>query len=299
MPKINIAHASISSVAAYSDCAKRWEFKYVHRLPEKSKLALKVGSTNHVILESVNRWIKDKKTEPDKAYYHSEIESLAKMALPLEVFAEVPKKSKADKAMSDEAFWEKQRNSTIDQLRKMCNLYIDKANDEFKEVVLVEQAHVMPIAGVNFKMVMDLVARFKDGKLRVVDYKTKAKVSTEVAILQLVSYAVGVEDMLKEPVQGLEQWDFIKKASPTIITHKVDMSLVNAYRSVLSEELPAFWSGVHNGLFPRNMRSMFCGPSKCDFWDLCMKPGKLEENQRSIADFHGTVVQNLEQRRAR
>jgi hypothetical protein len=284
-------------MAAYSDCGKRWQFKYVHRLPEKSKLAMKIGSTNHAILESVNHWIKEKKTEPDKDYYHKEIEQLVKLTLPVDLFSEIKKTSKADIALSDEEFQHKQRNATIEQLRKMCNMYIDKANEKFKEVLLIEAGHILEINKIPFKMYMDLVVRFKDGSLRILDYKTKAKVSADVAILQLVAYAVGVEDMLKEKVGALEQWDFIKKTEPEIVVHQVDMTMIDSYKKVLSEELPSFWTGVNSGMFPRNMRSMFCGPDKCDYWNVCMQPGKLEETQKSMADFHGDTVKNLEQRR--
>lgn len=283
-------------MSAHADCAKKWEFKYIHKQQESTGLAMKIGSTNHAVLESVNKWIRDKKTSPDKKYFNDAIDSLVKLTLPLEDFKSNAKSAEEEK-LSEEEFCSQQREETKSQLKKMCELYIEKAEQDFKEVILVEKDHILNIADVPFKMVTDAVIRHKDGSLRVLDYKTKGKSSTDVAILQLVSYGVGVEDILSERVGGLEQWDFIKKKNPEIKIHQVDMTKYNSYRRVLEEELQTFWKNVHAGFFPRNLRSMFCGPDKCAFWEPCMNPGALESAQQTLAEFHDGDVKNLSTRR--
>ena len=298
-PSLAISHASISSMGYYNDCSKKWEFKYIYKLPERTILGMKIGSTNHAILESVNTWIKYKKTEPDKAYFLNEIEHLTKVSFPLEIFAKEKRGSKAEHELSEEEFCVKQRLEILEQLKKICSIYIDVASRDFKEIVLIEKDHVFDVNGTPFKMVTDAVVRFKDNSLRVIDYKTKAKSSEDVAILQLVSYGLGVKDLLKEDVDGLEQWDFIRKAEPELRIHKVDMDKFENYSNVLKEEAESFWKGVHGKLFTRNMRSMFCGPTKCDYWNVCMNPGTLEKELESVADFHKDVVDNLENRRTR
>lgn len=257
---------------------------------------MKIGSTNHAILEGINNWIKNKKTAPDQEYFNLAVQTLVKASFPFEIFKD-QKRTNLESALSDEEYAELQQNKIVSQLQKMAQLYMKKADELFKEVLLIEKTHVLEVAKIPFKMVTDAVVRFKDGSLRVIDYKTKAMTSNDVNILQLTSYGMGVEDILKEEVTGLEQWDFIKKKDPIIHVHTVDMTKYANYKKVFSQEINTFWSGVSSNHFPRNMRSMYCGPSKCSYWDTCMNPDSLQGDKNSIADFHGDEVKNLDTRR--
>jgi hypothetical protein len=292
-----IKHLSHSSRSLVSDCAKKWEFKYIHRLPEEPALPMQIGSANHAVLESINRHIKDVKTEPDRVFFRKKAEEIVKMSLPLEAFSEVKPKSKAEEGMSKEAFLANQQENTIRQLQDMAVIYIDTACANFKEVLLVEEGILADIGGVPYQMYIDVVVRTKALQLKVLDFKTKGQSGGEPDILQLVSYDYGVEALLKESSHGLEQWNFIKKAKPDLEIQPVDMLRIGELKTVLVEEIRAAWQLIKTRMFLRNTRSMFCGKGKCDFWDACMNPSEFAERRTTTADFHKGLVEGLEHRR--
>lgn len=292
-----IKHLSHSSRALLSDCGKKWEFKYIHKLPETPALPMKVGSANHAVLEAINRHIKDKKTSPDKAEFRKLAAETVKMSLPPDAFKDVKPKSKADEAMSKEAFWVHNQQQTIAQLQDMAVIYIERAESLFKEVLVVEEGVTVDIDGIPYQMYLDVIVRTKADLVKVLDFKTKGQGGGEPDILQLTGYSFAVPELLKVPANGLAQWDFIKRAKPDLEVHEIDMGRLDHYIRVFKDELKTAWEIAKFRKFARNMRSMFCGQGKCEYWEACMNPAEFEKRRQSTADFHGDVIQGLEHRR--
>jgi len=291
-----ISSLSISSVQAYNDCGKKWSFRYVHRLQEKPVLVFKIGTTLHKLVEGINTYIKREKKVPDKQEIRDGVEALVKSYIPEELFL-TKKRTKKEQELSDAEYVEQERSEIIEQLSGLCDRYIDKADELFEEVLLIEKEHIIDIVGVPFKCIIDAVVRFKDGTVKIIDYKTRSKTSDDVAILQLISYKLAVEDLLKIPVDGLEQWDFIKKKDPEIRTHSIEKKKMPILQEVLLQEVEAAWKGISHKLYPRNLRSSFCGEAKCEFWDVCMGNVSLEKEREETANFHDKEVSNLTMRR--
>lgn len=297
MLPITIKHLSHSSRALLSDCSMKWAFKYVHRLPEDTGLPMKIGSANHAVLEAINKHIKDQKTTPDRAVFRKLAEDTVKLTLPPEQFKDVKPKSKADESMSADAFCEHNQQVTIRQLQDMSTIYIDRAVASFKEILAVEEGMTIDVDGIPYQMYLDVVIVTQSGLVKVLDFKTKGQGGGEPDILQLTGYSLGVPELVKRPVDGLEQWDFIKKAKPDLEVHAIDMARIGDYVRVLKDELKTAWSIVQNRTFTRNMRSMFCGPGKCGYYESCMNPVEFEKRRETTAEFHKDVVEGLEHRR--
>lgn len=283
-----LQHASISSSSLYQDCAKKFEFKYIYKFPAKQSLPMVLGSTNHRMLEHINKALRDNKGIPSAV----ELDALltAELAsIPDTLFSTQRRASKADERLSDDEFVARQRADVKRQLFQLSALYTDKLKTELGKVILVEQEHTFSLEGIPFKMIVDAVIETPDEKLKVLEFKTRSKRSEEVAILQLAAYSVGIKDLTGRDIAALEQWNFIKKAAPEIQVISLNMDEIEELVATLRTETVTFWKGVEQKFFPRNLHSMYCGPEKCEFWDLCMKPTKfkaaIQELNKTIPGF--------------
>jgi hypothetical protein len=303
MPKIKLEHLSDSSRSTYSECSKKWAYKYIYGLKFKPNTNMQVGSVNHKLLEQINLCFKEYGKMPDPNRVQKLLRELMNDGITRELLLQIKRGNKREIAMTDKEFCEFQFENIYTQLYVLASIYMEMALEQFKEILFIEHSYDLMVGDKKYIAIMDLGVRTKKNELKVIDFKTKKR-SGAVSTLQLVGYGKAMSEIVGEPIHGLEQWDFLRKKSPEIKINVVDMDQHDALLEVFEEEIHDAWSGIENGVFVRNMRSMLCGEDLCDFWAECMNPKKFKEAQEAIEkekaetqEYHKDDVEGLDQRK--
>jgi len=290
---------SVSQLSDYGECAKRWYLKKAMKVPFQRGLALVFGSAVHAGLETFNHdHFSELRTafrmgspppnvappgpiDMDHVFLMFEEEFDTQLSDSVDAIEAEYKKiqrqknsRKALKKLTAEAF----ETFIIDEMktigRSLLQQYHDR-DDHGDTSLFIEKEDKVEIAGLPFRLIADLVD-VKDGKVRLRDYKTRAKSDKTLARLQLVAYALILEEFHGIKVDEISQMNFLKTASnPRIEVLPYDMANYEKDAAMFRDETDTFLRGVSAGVFPRHI-SPFC--SACGVKEVCDDPG-LEKKQ--------------------
>ncbi len=173
-------HLSPSSASAFEQCARRWKFRYLDRLPDPPGVAALAGTFAHKVLEVLFQHPAAQRTR-DRAKV---------------IAREVWPETEADPdyqalGLDDKGGREFRWKSwlAVEGLWKL-------EDPTLVRVVATEQQVVTELAGVPFRGIVDRLERAPDGSLEVADYKSgrapKARYSDD-RLAQVLLYAAAVE----------------------------------------------------------------------------------------------------------
>jgi|CXWL01.1.fsa_nt_gi RecB family exonuclease len=138
---------SHSSISTYSDCPKKYEFKYVLRMPEKPKHFFSFGKSVHSALEFM---------------YAGEV------CPPLDDVLEYLETHWVDEGYADTKAQDKAKRNADSMLRD----YYRKHAQDWVKPLSVEAKFDMTVDHVRVTGFIDRVDMFPSGDLHVIDYKT-------------------------------------------------------------------------------------------------------------------------------
>jgi len=162
---------SYSKLSTFLDCGFKYKLRYIHRLPQKPRSYLRLGSVLHSVL---GRFYLDAgDTPPDLEYL-------------LSLYQEVwpyPKPSQ-----------QKQYDLGIEILKG----YYQYNMDYWHPAIWVEFSFNVPFGGHTIEGVFDRVDRLEDGRMEIIDYKAQKALPTQEEVdenLQLSVYALAFREI--------------------------------------------------------------------------------------------------------
>lgn len=244
---LEIDHISHSQIELWMNCPRKWEYRYVHRLRERSSDALFLGSTYHSVLE-----------ENFKA--KMELGHDLDIDICLDMFS-----TYWDKGISKE--WDMRwGKKSPDQVKDLGLTLIEKYIFEVAPNVIpmmVEQWLESYIDDVKFVLRMDLL----DINNAVIDHKTAAREYAQADTdknmqATATAYALGRSIVFYHHVA-------VKSANPHI-------QIVRSMRTSTDvgwwlEKVRAIIAHMQTGLAPPNENTWLCSPTYCDHYDECRK----------------------------
>jgi RecB family exonuclease len=257
----NLIKLSVSKVKIYSDCAKKFHYSYVLKLPKKEFSFHIFGKFIHKVLENFHN-----------EYIQGSTDSLHKTMEKAYKSAMAEYKSKMTQEAQKEAY-------------DIIDAYLQKISiekDTIKNILAVEKNFNFNISDtVILNGMIDRIQLDPDGILHVADYKTtKNKNYLKNDFMQLLTYAYVIlnEDPTIEKVRGSyillrHNFEYITKefSKPEILEIK---NKYEDYAKMIGEE--KLW---------RPNPSQLC--SYCDFLELC-ETGRAFVN-KSINNKHGEM----------
>ncbi len=230
---------SHSSISTYTDCPKKYEFKYVQRLPEKPKHFFSFGKSVHSALEFM---------------YAGEV------CPPLDDVLEELEQKWVSEAYKDKKDEDKAKRNAENMIRD----YYRKHAAEWVKPLAVEAKFDMTVDHVRVTGFIDRVDILPDGNLHVIDYKTGQ--SLDVTRInedeQMTMYQIAAETMYPESKVGSVSLYHV----PSLTLHTAqarDGGLVVALRMKITQTANL----IANKSFQPTPSEKAC--SWCDFKPLC------------------------------
>lgn len=230
---------SHSSISTYSDCPKKYEFKYVQRLPEKPKHFFSFGKSVHSALEFM--YAGEVCPELDDILEAMEHEWVS------EGYADIKAEDKAKRNAE---------NMVRDYYRKHAAAWV--------KPLAVEAKFDMTVDHVRLTGYIDRVDVGSAGGLHVIDYKTGQ--SLDVARInedeQMTMYQMAAESMYPESIVDAVSLYHV----PTLTLHSAErrgIDLVEALRSKITRTADA----IAGKEFKETPSEKSC--SWCDFKPMC------------------------------
>lgn len=216
----------------------------------------------------------------DRAAVHAEFtsefdEQLTQRALEDE-YEKVQRQKNARAALKRLSL-DKFKKFIVDELQNIAKSHLDQymdREDHGSRHLIIEEQCDEELFGLPFRYVIDLLDVF-EGKVRLRDYKTRAKADKKLARLQLTGYAWALKKYKEIDVEVIEQVNFIKTPSnPRIEVLTYDINELATDFLVFEQEVKTFIAGVEAGIFPRN-REHYC--TSCGVREVCFDPDQEQE----------------------
>lgn len=281
-----VTHASVSQITEYALCGRKWYYRKVARIKQPPSVSLVFGRGLHRALQTFNeQWAADKsnidREEVLKVLFKYLDDELTYEILEVEHKAEKKKKkaTKALKAMTTQEYVETKTAELKKLGADLITSYMDR-DDHGDEILAIETWKESVVKGVKLIWIPDLLDRY-NGKLRLTDYKTKARSDDKVAAFQLSIYCHLIQEELGEKVEIVRQLNFIKNPKKARIEElPYDTDDLDKDVPIFYEELNEFLKGTKAEVYPRN-KNMMCGI--CDFEAQCWS-GSIEQQTLEVQD---------------
>jgi len=246
---------SHSLIDSYKRCPRFAYFRYVEKLPERKTTALIKGSACDTAW-NVN--------------LEQKIES--RQDLPVEDVLQVAENAFRDEVDGaggrDAVEWASDRtqDAALDSVIRMAKAYHLALAPDVQPLAVQVELHRPLESGRDFIGFLDLEAAV-EGVICVADNKTgKRRMPEQDADVALQPFAYAW--LKNEPVDFafLRVVDTGKNVSTETVWTERTSEDIAVYQEFVDEADRAFT----NEVFPRNPTSMYCGPTKCQFWNACM-----------------------------
>lgn len=244
---------SVSKVKTFKDCAAKFRFTYIERLPRKDWDHHIFGKFLHEILETFHKNILSGNNDP----FHTLLTASFKSSL-------LNWKEKLNKEQKKEA-WD------------ICNQYLIKITEEknkeiLPEVISVERQFYIDIDGkILLQGFIDRVQLDPDGIIHVADYKTTKNKKYLKDYFQLLTYCFVL--CLEDP--GLQK----VRASYILLRHGFESIVKEFSREQIMKVESSFLEyadKINNEKIYRPKTTNLC--AYCDFLDVCPEGSKFVEN---------------------
>lgn len=254
---------SISQINAYTQCPKKYEYRYIKKIPASFQGgAMVFGSSTHVALQN----------NFEQKIFSRQDMSPRKV---VDIFVDNMEKSK------DTTEWETDFRKEIDTGKKLLTTYIDtNARPLMPRHVEKKFTITLPNTNRTFIGYIDLLCQNN----LIIDYKTTSRKPSDFDIrknsLQLSCYYYGVLCNAKElfPEKAAEaiikaetfdtRLDFFVKTTPPLVIPKIVMRRredINTFINIAN----SICDSIERGAFYPNFTSNLCNAKYCAYWELC------------------------------
>lgn len=244
---IEIDHISHSQIDLWEKCPRKWEYKYVYHLKERSSDALIIGNVYHKVLE-----------QNFKA--KMELGHDLDIDICMDVFSDT-----WDKVVSEE--WDiRWVKNTPESAKDMCAALVEKYITEFAPPIFpqaVEQWLESSLNGTKFVLKLDLINQ--DGA--VIDHKTAAQSYTQLEVDKDMQ-ASATAFCLGRPIVFYNHVA-VKTATPRIQCLRTFRT--NEHVEWWKDKVTAIIEHMKTGYAPPREDSWLCSPMYCDNYSDCMK----------------------------
>lgn len=247
-------YLSPSSAASFEGCPRRWEYKYVQRLPEPSHQAALVGSFAHAVLEDLCELAPEQRTQ-------DEAKKVAKKLW--------PEFTEDEDYISLELDEDSARGFRWQAWLAIAGLW-DLEDPALVNVVSTEQKITTSLDEVPFVGIIDRVDR-TEGKLVVSDYKSGTLPGSrwrDDKIQQIMLYAAALESSVGEQPE---------RARLLYLGQQIlDVNVTPDRLADATGQLATTWDSVKDACETEEFEakpSVLCG--WCPFVTLC-EPGRDE-----------------------
>ena len=258
-----------------------WQLEKVIRAPFVRGLGMIYGSAVHAGLETFNNdhFLLASGTIDRKAVlaeFHSEFKEQLTVRALKDEYDKIQRQKNARKALKQLTF-NQFKDFMTDELKKIgeshLNQYMDRTDHGSRHLIIEERCEE-ELFGLPFTYIIDLLDVFQ-GKVRLRDYKTRAKSDKKLARIQLTGYAWALKKYKEIDVELIEQINFIKTASnPRVEVLTYDIDGLSTDFIVFEQEVKTFIAGVEAGIFPRN-REHYC--DSCGVKEVCFDPDQEQD----------------------
>lgn len=286
---------SLSQVTDYSTCGKKWQLKKLIRAPFVEGLGMIFGKAVHAGLETFNHdhFVLASGTIDRKAViseFQTEFKDRLTERAMKDEYDKIQRQKNARKALKQLSFPDFKAFHT-DELLKIGESHLEQymdRDDHGSRHLIIEERCEEELFGLPFTYIIDLLDVYK-GKVRLRDYKTRAKADPKLARLQLTGYAWSLRKYKEIDVEIIEQINFVKTPSnPRVMVLEYDPADLAKDFDVFEQEVHTFIRGVDAGIFPRN-REHYC--DSCGAKEVCFDPSqeqvfldKQEEKEEAKED---------------
>ena len=285
---MELKRLSVSSMANYSSCGKKWQLERELRVPFVQSDSIVIGKSLHAGLETFNHaWFKNGSkdlTLPNEIFDSELKEHLDKNGTVEAIFL---KKRKAAHTSPSELldFRNEFEAATRTMGHDLLGQYAART-DHGERALMIEEEINTTFEGLDVKMIPDLLDVYK-GQNRLRDYKTRARRDKKISRMQYAAYAFWLMETRGIDVHIIEQINFMKTKVPVIEVIPYDMKDLANDIEIFKREARSFIAGVRAGVFVRN-RMHYC--ESCGVKDACFNP-QIEQQHRDALNKTQTPIQ--------
>ncbi len=256
-------HLSYSSVSAYLECGKWWEFKYIKKIPIIPNANLIFGSIWH---GTVEKFI----ANPDSSLFNLYEESWKQT---LEKNKEINWGGDTPEAVYNQGMkW-----VTVQDLVSNTETYLNMTNflrtirpgkDENGKY-LIERELYFKVPGVEIPIECHIDIITEDGIPS--DFKTSSKSWSQTKAedeIQPLFYLIAL-NQAKIPVPDFQfrHFVFIKTKTPKVQVFQIKRTPGQMFTTMIT--IRSVWESINKGIFNENPGSWKCNSKYCDFWRNC------------------------------
>lgn len=243
-PDIKLLNLSVSKAKTFKDCAKKFKFTYIDKLPRKEWDFHIFGKYCHMVLE----------------LFHAELIKDSNLNC-INLFSECQDKALETWGVKLTA---EQKQLAYDVLQNYLNNWLGKYKTGIPEVIAVEKEFFLLIDDkVLLNGFIDRLQRDIDGMYHVADYKTsKDKKWLKNDAFQLLTYAL-VATLLYPGVDNVRGSYIMLKHNSDVIEKEFSLKEINKVKDVFLK----YAEDIENEKLYRANPTMLCG--YCDFKEVC------------------------------
>ncbi len=267
---------SYSRMGMYKECPKKYEFRYIYRIPEKPKPYFAFGHSIHHSLE----YLYDITSPP--------FPTLTEL---LDFFEKDWKKLSWQEKGYQTA--DKEYTAFLDG-KKMLIAYYNKHKDTFHIPLANEIRASLKIDGLALLSIIDRIDYLGDGKLRIVDYKTGKTIQREPDQLYMYQKVLEESDDIKKIVQKKDKDAKEIKVEEMIFYYVPTLKEIKFERGN-DKEIFDFWQTVLNVADNIRAKKFEPTPSEqkcrwCDYKNICPIFGGKGEQQSVGAEANKEIT---------
>lgn len=244
---MGVLYVSHSQLDLWLHCPRKWEYKYIKKIPQPTTAPLIEGSVYHKVLET---------------YFNHKLVSKQDLSLP-DVYDALSTHWNASTSLSSHIDWgDHYPDEVRDECQALLTEYISTIAPQITPTN-VEETFISDIDGTKFVCIIDLITSDET----VIDHKTSGKKYTQYDVDKDIQ--ASAEAFVLDKAIVFQNHIAVKSPSPFI-------QIVKSYR--LKEDID-WWLNMTKGIIkqmnsgiapPRAMKGDYlCSSKYCPYWDRC------------------------------
>jgi hypothetical protein len=243
---MGVLYISHSQLDLWLHCPRKWEYKYIKKIPQPTTAPLIEGSVYHKVLET---------------YFNHKLNTKQDLSIP-DVYDAFSTHWTASTAPNNHIDWgDRYQDDVRDECQSLLTEYVSTIAPQIIPAV-VEETYISDIEGTKFVCIIDLIT----SEDTVIDHKTSSKKYTQ--------------DDVDKDIQASAEAFVLDKA--IVFQNHVAIKPINKIQIVKSYRLKEdidWWLAMTKGIIkqmnsgiapPRAMKGDYlCSSKYCPYWDKC------------------------------